>query len=84
MQPLHAGIHLDGFFHRLARARRRVLLLDYDGTLAPFHRRPERALPYPEVGPLLKRAIERCRTRVIIVSGRQRSIARLSSGPTSG
>ena len=48
-----------------------MLLLDYDGTLAPFHRRPERALPYPEVGPLLKRAIERCRTRVIIVSGRR-------------
>ena len=47
MQLLHAGIHLDGFFDRLARARRRVLLLDYDGTLAPFHRRHERALPYP-------------------------------------
>ena len=71
MQPLHAGIRLDAFFDRLAHAQRRVLLLDYDGTLAPFHRRPERALPYPEVSALLKRAIERCRTRVVIVSGRR-------------
>ena len=71
MQALHAGIHLDGFFDHLAHARRRVLLLDYDGTLAPFHRRPERALPYPDVTPLLKRAIERCGTRVVIVSGRR-------------
>ena len=71
MQLLHAGVHLDGFFERLAHTPRRVLLLDYDGTLAPFHRRPERALPYPEVGPLLKRAIARCSTRVVIVSGRR-------------
>ena len=71
MRPLHAGIHLDAFFDRLARAPRRVLLLDYDGTLAPFHRRPERALPYPEVAALLKRAMERCSTRVVIVSGRR-------------
>jgi trehalose-phosphatase len=64
-------MHPDAFFDRLARAPKRVLLLDYDGTLAPFHRRPERALPYPEVATLLKRAIERCATRVVIVSGRR-------------
>jgi trehalose 6-phosphate phosphatase len=71
MQALHAGIHLDDFFDRVARARERVLLLDYDGTLAPFHRRPERAVPYPEVAALLKRAIHGCSTRVVIVSGRR-------------
>jgi trehalose 6-phosphate phosphatase len=71
MQPLHAGIHLDGFFDGVARAKERVLLLDYDGTLAPFHRRPERAIPYPEVAALLKRAIRGCATRVVIVSGRR-------------
>jgi trehalose-phosphatase len=71
MQALHAGIHLDGFFERLARARERVLLLDYDGTLAPFHRRPERAVPYPFVADLLRRAIRSCSTRVVIVSGRR-------------
>jgi trehalose-phosphatase len=70
MQALHAGIRLDGFFDRLARARQRVLLLDYDGTLAPFHRRPERATPYPRVAQLLRQAMD-CGTRVVIVSGRR-------------
>jgi trehalose 6-phosphate phosphatase len=70
MQPLHAGIHLDAFFDGLARASQRVLLLDYDGTLAPFHRRPERATPYPHVARLLEQAMG-CGTRVVIVSGRR-------------
>jgi trehalose 6-phosphate phosphatase len=71
MQALHAGIHLDAFFRRLACASERVLLLDYDGTLAPFHRRPERAVPYPGVTDLLKRAMRDCGTRIVIVSGRK-------------
>jgi trehalose 6-phosphate phosphatase len=70
MQLLHPGIGAADFFERLARASQRVLLLDYDGTLAPFHRRPERATPYPQVAALLKRAMSRG-TRVVIVSGRR-------------
>jgi trehalose 6-phosphate phosphatase len=45
-------------------------MLDYDGTLAPFHIEPERAVPYPEVGPVLRRIVESGGTRVVVVSGR--------------
>ena len=36
VQSLHAADTLDAFFAQLAGAPQRALLLDYDGTLAPF------------------------------------------------
>jgi trehalose-phosphatase len=71
MHALDPELDLDRFFDGLGRARERVLLLDYDGTLAPFHRRPERAAPYPRVAELLHHATRRCATRIVIVSGRK-------------
>lgn len=50
--------------------RERALLLDYDGTIAPFVTDRSRAHPYPHVPELLDEIIERCNTRVVIVSGR--------------
>ncbi|HUK47784.1 MAG TPA: trehalose-phosphatase [Terriglobales bacterium] len=57
------------FFDRLRRARSRALLLDYDGTLAPFTPDREHAFPYPEIPELVSRII-RARTRVVLISGR--------------
>ena len=71
MRALDPRLDLAGFFARLRQARARVLLLDYDGTIAPFHRRPEHAHPYPRVSELLARAMLTCATRVVIVSGRR-------------
>jgi trehalose-phosphatase len=71
MQALDPHLDIDRFFHGLGRARERVLLLDYDGTLAPFHKRPERAQPYPRVVEVLKEVSRRCATRIVIVSGRR-------------
>ena len=45
-------------------------MLDYDGTLAPFHIRPERAVPYPEVAALLAEIVASGGTRIVVVSGR--------------
>ena len=45
-------------------------MLDYDGTLAPFRLDPERAVPYPEIPPLLERLTLETDTRLVIVSGR--------------
>lgn len=70
MRVLDPGLDLERFFGRVRRARERVLLVDYDGTLAPFHPRPERAAPYPRVAPLLNDIGRRTRTRVVMVSGR--------------
>lgn len=45
-------------------------MLDYDGTLAPFDLRPERAVPYPEAATALGEIVAAGGTRVVIVSGR--------------
>ncbi len=55
-----------------ALARRRLLLLDYDGTLAPFVDRPERAAPTSELLDTLHALAADARNEVVIVSGRDR------------
>jgi trehalose-phosphatase len=64
------GDVLEEFFETLARAPRRALLLDYDGTLAPFRRERERARPYPGLPRILRRLVESGSTRIGVVSGR--------------
>src|SRR5260370_40819006 len=56
------------FLERVRRATSRALLLDYDGTLAPFTPDRTRAFPYREV-PELVSQIMRQGTRVILISG---------------
>ncbi len=58
------------FFVLLGNAPAALLLLDYDGTLAPFREDPAEARPYPEVTPLLRAIVEEGNTRVVIISGR--------------
>ncbi len=57
------------FLHRLRSAPARVLLLDYDGTLAPFTADRGHAVPYPGVPALLVRIMAEG-TRVALISGR--------------
>jgi trehalose-phosphatase len=45
-------------------------MLDYDGTLAPFHQDPKQAFPYPGFSLLLQQTVNTGRTRLIIISGR--------------
>ena len=61
---------LDDFFADAGPASRRVLMLDYDGTLAPFTEDRNRAVPYPDVRRLLKEIRVQSRTRLVVVSGR--------------
>ena len=58
------------FFDKLRNAAASVLLLDYDGTLAPFQTERHSAYPYPQVVPLLEGILDTGRTRVVIVTGR--------------
>jgi trehalose 6-phosphate synthase/phosphatase len=53
-----------------AGARRRLILLDYDGTLAPFFNRPEKAKPGKELRRLLEKAGGMDKNEVVLVSGR--------------
>ncbi len=61
---------LSAFFTSLRDAPRAVLLLDYDGTLAPFRIDRDAAVPYPGVPELLARIASSGRTRLAVVSGR--------------
>jgi len=66
------------FLDRVKSVRERVLLLDYDGTLAPFTRQRNQAFPYPDVPALLNALIMKG-TRVALISGRPaRELATLS------
>ena len=67
------------FLDQLKLAQERILLLDYDGTLAPFTTDRDRAFPYPEV-PRLLAGIMTAGTRVVLISGRPaQELVRLSS-----
>lgn len=59
------------FLKNLSSARSRALLLDYDGTLAPFDPSPEEAYPYSEIPSLLHLIRFETDTRLVIVSGRR-------------
>lgn len=70
MELLRPHIDLDAFFARLTAAPSRALLLDYDGTLAPFAVERDRAAPFPGVRDCLHALIAAERTRVVVISGR--------------
>jgi len=61
---------LTDFLSRLNKAQSSVLMLDYDGTLAPFQTERDQAYPYPGVLPLLQEILRRNETRIVIVTGR--------------
>jgi trehalose 6-phosphate synthase/phosphatase len=54
-------------------AAARVVVLDYDGTLVPFSRRPGAAVPDPELLALLERIGSSPSTTLLLVSGRDRA-----------
>ena len=70
MEILRASFELDAFFAGVSQAEQAALLLDYDGTLAPFHVDPAQAVPYPGVLDALETLAAEEQTRLVIVSGR--------------
>jgi trehalose 6-phosphate synthase/phosphatase len=56
------------------RARRRLLIMDYDGTLVPFANRPEQVPPPPVVVRLLTALVADPRNCVALISGRQTDV----------
>ncbi len=55
-----------------AGGKKRLILLDYDGTLVPFKDWPRKARPDQDVIPLLRELTEVPGNEVVIVSGRDR------------
>ena len=63
-------IEVEQLMNAVAQSRVSALLLDYDGTLAPFCFNRQQAVPYPGMTALLQEIIDDGRTRVVIITGR--------------
>ena len=70
MKYLSQEVNLEDFFRLTQGADHRLLLLDYDGTLAPFTVQRDRAFPYPEVEDWLAGMMAVANARTVIISGR--------------
>lgn len=76
MKVLRPGGDPDAFFSRLADAPARVLMLDYDGTLAPFREERLEAAPHPGVREAVEALVGAGHSRVVVVSGRAVEVLR--------
>jgi trehalose 6-phosphate phosphatase len=63
-------VEVEQLMNTVAQSPASALLLDYDGTLAPFCLNRQQAFPYPGMTELLQEIIICGRTRVVIVTGR--------------
>jgi trehalose-phosphatase len=68
MEVLNAHKNPSHFFEELRKRPNRALLLDYDGTLAPFKRKGDIATSYPEVTRIVEDISHKGKTRVVIIS----------------
>lgn len=80
--PVHDGCRMatalvkseyNCFLDQLGQARQRLLIVDYDGTLAPFTSERSQAFPYAGVRELLGEISGNCNTRLVVVTGRSAS-----------
>jgi len=65
-----AAEKLDAFFRKFAPESKPVLLLDFDGTLAPFRVNRFMARPWAGVRELVERIRRQGRTRLAVITGR--------------
>lgn len=70
MKVLNQKHNIDDFFRQLHRAQESVLILDFDGTLAPFSTKRMEVKLYPGLEDLLQKLIDNSKIHVVVVSGR--------------
>jgi trehalose 6-phosphate synthase/phosphatase len=63
---------LGRILHDYKTAKRRLILLDYDGTLVPFKKWPRKAQPDGDVSKMLARLARSRKNDVVMVSGRDK------------
>lgn len=71
MRALNPENNAESFFSSLGSADEGLLLLDYDGTLAPLHARPMMAQPYVGVIDTLNDIMAAGGTRMVVISARR-------------
>ena len=70
MQDTSKANEVERFLRGVSQSWLSVLVVDYDGTLAPFSVNRRNALPYPGVNALLQEIVNAGRTRLVIITGR--------------
>ncbi len=60
----------EALWARIAGSPEKALILDYDGTLAPFVQDRDQAVPYPGVREIISRIMQNPGARVVFVTGR--------------
>ncbi len=63
---------LSSIVKKYTKAKKRLLFLDYDGTLAGFHKDPQKASPDEELYDLLDQLQEQENTTLFLISGRDK------------
>jgi trehalose 6-phosphate synthase/phosphatase len=71
-QKIIDKIHFNKIKELYNKADKRLIMLDYDGTLSPFRSRPDSARPTAELLDLLSRLNSDPKNKVVISSGRDR------------
>jgi len=67
---LNPKVNLEKFFNDLSKTKMALLILDYDGTLAPFSQNPDNVRPYPGIYEKNKKIMTLNHTKVVVLSGR--------------
>ena len=61
-----------GLIRDYNKAKKRLIFLDYDGTLVPFASTPEKAKPDAALGTMLKTLLKDPKNHMVVISGRDR------------
>ncbi len=67
------GSHRENLFKDFKKANRRLIFLDYDGTLVPFEESPQMAKPTENVLKILRNFSSDKKNEVVLISGRDRN-----------
>lgn len=67
---IHSTINSGQMLYDLMKSTRRIVMLDYDGTLSPFVVDRDKAYAYPGVYEALDKIMTRADTRLVIITGR--------------
>lgn len=69
---MYNKVMVQNIVENFANSRKRLLLLDYDGTLAPLMPRPEQAAPTKELRQLLDSLA--AKVQIVVISGRDHNV----------
>jgi trehalose-phosphatase len=70
LENASSKLQVSEFLKSVAVSGESALMLDFDGTLAPFRIDPKKVRPWPGIRKLLQEIQDAGRTRIVIVSGR--------------